>query len=104
MTESPRVAADKPVSGDRPIQLTLVTSSGCHFCRDADRLLDSLVQNFPISVERIDLASAEGTDLARRFRVPFPPVLLVDGEYHGHGRISERKLTRALARLVDREE
>ena len=100
---SPTAAGD-PVSGARGIQLTLVTSAGCHFCRDADRLLDRLGQRFPLHIDRIDLTSAEGAALARRFRVPFPPVLLIDGEYHAHGRISERKLTRALTGLIDRED
>ncbi len=95
----------RPTSGKpHQIQVTVVTSAGCHFCREADRLLDDLERRYPLRVERIDLTSPEGSAIARRFRVPFPPVLLIDGEYHGHGRISERKLTRALARLVDGEE
>lgn len=86
------------------IRVTVVTSAGCHFCREADRLLDQLGRRFPLRVERFDLADPQGAAIARRFRVPFPPVLLIDGEYHGHGRISERKLTRALTRLVERED
>ena len=88
----------------QPIRVVLVTSAGCHFCREVDRLLDKLQRTFLLSIERIDLTSVEGTAIARRWRVPFPPVLLIEGEYHGHGRISERKLTRALTRLIDQEE
>jgi hypothetical protein len=29
-----------------------------------------------------------------RWRVPFPPLLLIDGELFGYGRISARKLRR----------
>ncbi len=99
------IPTEDPGSG-RPhqIQVTVVTSPGCHFCREADLLLDNLKERYPLRVETIDLTSPEGSAIARRFRVPFPPVLLIDGEYHGHGRISERKLTRALNRLVDEEE
>lgn len=103
-TASSPAPAGQPASGNRSIHLKLVTSAGCHFCREADQLLDNLGQRFPLSIERIDLTSPEGVELARRFRVPFPPVLLIDGQYHAHGRISERKLTRALTRLVDGEE
>lgn len=107
MTGTSSVPAGETARGASParcIKVTLVTSAGCHFCREADRLLDNLKQRFPLSIERIDLTSTEGAALARRFRVPFPPVVLIDGEYHGHGRISKRRLTRALSRLVDGEE
>ena len=55
--------AGDPAAGARNIQLTLVTSAGCHFCRDADRLLDRLGQRFPLHIDRIDLTSAEGAAL-----------------------------------------
>lgn len=95
----------QPVSTADPrhIEVLMVTSAGCHFCREADRVLEALGKRFPLTVERIDLASEQGAAIARRWRVPFPPVLLIGGEYHGHGRISERKLTRALTRLTDGE-
>lgn len=103
MTEGSHLPHDGPAPGAtaRRIDVVLVTSEGCHFCREADRLLDELGKRFPLTIERVDLTSARGAEIARRWRIPFPPVLLVDGEYHGHGRISERKLTRALTRLVD---
>ena len=107
MTDTASVPADDPHAGalsTRPIQVTLVTSTGCHFCREADQLLEQLQEVFPLRIERKDLNGAEGAAIARRWRVPFPPVLLLDGKYHGHGRISKRKLTRALTRLIDQED
>ena len=103
-SRSPEPAAKPSRSEQCPIEVMLVTSAGCHFCREADQLLEKLRHRFPLRVERIDLTDSKGAAVARRFRVPFPPVLLIDGEYHGHGRISERKLTRALTRLVERED
>ena len=107
MTGRVSVPADETANGaaaTQPIRVVLVTSTGCHFCREADRLLEKLQQTFLLSIERIDLTSVEGATIARRWRVPFPPVLLLEGEYHGHGRISERKLIQALTRLIDQEE
>ena len=104
-TQIPLVRVGDPIAASpRPVQVLLVTSSGCHFCREVDHLLEKLGQRFSLEVERIDLASERGSAIARRWRVPFPPVLLIEGEYHGHGRISERRLTRDLTRLIDREE
>lgn len=77
-------------------EITFVTSEGCHFCNDAKALLDDLTIRFQLEISEIDLTSAEGRAIASRWRVPFPPVILINGEYHGHGRISARKLIRAL--------
>ena len=104
MTGRVSVPVGETAAATEPIRVVMVTSTGCHFCREADRLLDKLQQTFLLSIERIDLTSVEGAAIARRWRIPFPPVLLIEGEYHGHGRISERKLTQALTRLIDQEE
>jgi len=85
-----------------PISITFVTSSGCHFCSDARALLDELDSRFTLDISEIDLASAKGMGIVRRWRVPFPPVVLIEGRYHAHGRISARKLTKALTELAEK--
>ena len=45
----------------------------------------------------VDLDSPAGRAALARWRVPFPPIVLVDGSLFGYGRISERKLRAALA-------
>jgi glutaredoxin len=83
-------------SSRRTVEVVLVTAPRCHFCTDASDLLQSLSDRYHLSVNKIELESAEGVEIATRFAVPFPPVLLIDGVYFGHGRISRRKLVRAL--------
>ncbi len=80
----------------RPVEVVLVTASRCHFCTDAGKLLDDLGGRYPLAVREVELESDEGVAIVTRFRVPFPPVLLLNGAYFGHGRISRRKLTKAL--------
>ncbi|GMR02459.1 MAG: hypothetical protein BMS9Abin20_0795 [Acidimicrobiia bacterium] len=87
----------------RAIGVILVTSPRCHFCNDAQKLLEDLASLYPLSVQRIDLETDQGVAIAARFRVPFPPVLLINGVYFGHGRISRAKLTRALDAVVATE-
>jgi len=89
---------DRTRSDRRTVEVVLVTAPRCHFCDDAT--LDDLRDRYPISVRKVELASDEGTSIAARFRVPFPPVLLIDGAYFGHGRISRRKLVKALDSAV----
>ncbi len=82
-----------------PIRITLVTSPGCHYCDDAKEMLESLGKSLPIAVDLIPLSSNTGRDLVVKHRVPFPPVLLIDGSFFGHGRISRRKLEQRLGEL-----
>lgn len=80
----------------------LVTSAGCHYCGHARELLDRLRAEFPMDVTEVDLASPEGAAAQRRWRAPYPPLLLIDGEFLGYGRISERKLRKMLgSRLAE---
>lgn len=76
----------------RTIHAVVVTSPGCHFCDNAIRLLDELAETSPLQIETVPLSSEQGRSLLVRHRVPFPPILMIDGEFFGYGRISRRKL------------
>lgn len=79
------------------IDALLVTSPGCHYCDDALDLLAELARAMPMTIKTIPMASDEGRSLIVRHRVPFPPILMINGELFGHGRISRRKLEARLA-------
>lgn len=94
-------AGETIVEGRRPFEAVLVSAPACHLCRDAAELLGSLAESYSLHVVEVDGQSPEGRALITRCRPPFLPVLLIDGEYFGHGRISRRKLEGHLARLQD---
>jgi glutaredoxin len=75
-------------------EVTLITSEGCHYCEHAREVLDSIRVDHPLEVTEIALESEIGQSALARWRVPFPPLLLIDGELFGYGRISARKLRR----------
>ncbi len=79
------------------ISIVLVTSPGCHFCNDASMLLDELKDTYQLLVETVPMASEHGRSLVVRHRVPFPPIVMIDGDFFGYGRISRQKLEAALA-------
>lgn len=81
------------------IPVVLVTAPGCHLCAHARSVLAELGHDYPMDTSEVDGDSLAGTGLLSRFRPPFLPLLLVDGRPFGHGRISQRKLERHLARL-----
>ena len=83
------------------VDVLVVTAPGCHFCEDATRLLDNLAELRPLNVRTVPLASEEGRYLVVKHRVPFPPIVLIDGDYFGYGRISERKLKAHLMKFTN---
>jgi glutaredoxin len=79
-----------------PAQITLLTQTSCNMCTHAKTVLHRLEQEYRLSVQELDLASADGQQLAARAGVMFAPGLLLDGQMFSFGRVSERKLRRAL--------
>ncbi|MEX1207900.1 MAG: hypothetical protein WEE36_04725 [Acidimicrobiia bacterium] len=96
MTEPSR---DPIVEGGRRVEAVLISAPACHLCHDAAALLATMSGSYPLRVVELDCNSPEGRSVVNRLRTPFLPVLLIDGEYFGHGRISPRKLERHLASL-----
>jgi hypothetical protein len=80
--------------------VTLLTQADCALREHARKVLARVGADHPIEVTEIDLASPQGRDLAGRARVLFAPGILLDGRPFGYGRLSERKLRRALTQLA----
>jgi thiol-disulfide isomerase/thioredoxin len=83
-----------------PVEIVLVTAPGCHFCDETSRLLDEIGEVTRLEVRTVPLSSDEGRGLLARYRVPFPPIMLVEGVFFGYGRISRRRLESHLAGLT----
>jgi len=78
-------------------RVTLLTKADCGLCEQAKAVLARVAADTPLEVETVDLASDRGRALAEEAGMAFPPGVLLDGEAFSHGRLSERKLRRALA-------
>ena len=74
----------------------LLTKDECHFCDEAKRVLARFADDGQIAFREVRLDSEEGRQLAANAGVPFPPVVFLDGAYFSYGRLSERKLRKAL--------
>jgi glutaredoxin len=77
-------------------RITLLTKSDCELCDHAKEILDRLTTQIPLIVETVSLESGEGQRMAEQCKLLFPPGVLIDGEPFSWGRLSERKLRRAL--------
>ena len=82
------------------IGITLLTQDGCGLCEHAKQVLARVGGDHRLEVTEIDLASEHGQSLAARAGVLFAPGVLVAGRPFGYGRLSERRLRRALGRLA----
>ncbi len=84
-------------------RITLLTKADCGLCEQAKAVLARIAADTPtIEVEAVDLSSERGRALAEQAGMAFPPGVLVDGEPFSYGRLSERKLRRALASAAGR--
>ena len=81
-----------------PRQITLLTQTDCHLCEHAKQVLTRVREDHPLEVEEIDLDTDTGRKLATEAGVMFAPGVLLDGRPFGFGRLSERKLRKALTR------
>ena len=81
-------------------RITLLTKSDCQLCEHAKQVLARVACDVPITVEEIDFASETGRRLAAGAGMLFAPGVLLDGQPFGYGRLSERKLRKALTRTA----
>lgn len=79
-------------------RVTLLTKGDCDLCEHAKAVLARISADSPdVVVESVDLDSDAGRRLAERSGMAFPPAVLLDGRPFSYGRLSERKLRRAIA-------
>jgi alkyl hydroperoxide reductase subunit AhpF len=86
------------------VQITLVHAPACHFCDDAQAVLDTLSGSYPLHVERVEVTSPRGQQLAGTHRAGMMPLVLVNGRYFSSGRLPRGKLVALLDELASGQE
>ena len=79
-------------------RVTLLTQPDCGLCEHAKHVLATVGRDHPLTVTEIDLTGAAGRALGERAGVLFAPGVLIDDEPFSYGRLSERRLRKALGR------
>ena len=77
-------------------EVVLLGKADCDLCEQAKQTLAQLCGEYELSVREVALESEEGARLALEAAAPFPPVVFLNAEPFSYGRLSERKLRKAL--------
>ena len=80
----------------RARRVLLLTQDDCAFCDQAKDVLGRVAADVALDIEEIGLGTERGSELARGSGLLFAPGVFVDGAFFSHGRLSEKKLRRAL--------
>lgn len=70
-----------PRGSGAPAEVTVVVSTGCHFCADAEDALAGMAGEFPIHVNRVAALSPQGMDLMQEHRASMSPLVLLDDSF-----------------------
>lgn len=97
---TPGVTNVAAAPGVTNVTVTVVQTSGCHFCAEAEESLAVLAARYPFYVSVVDLESPEGVLLTRLHRPAMNPLVLVDGRFFSAGRLPRKKLTALLDRAT----
>jgi len=84
------------VTNSNPARITLRSQDNCGFCERAKQVLARVGVRYPLQIIEISLDSPEGQAIAASAGILFAPGVLVDDQPFSFGRLSERKLLRAL--------
>ena len=77
-------------------EVVLLTKEDCAFCAQAKDVLARLQPEFDLRLREVPLESDEGKALAAGSGALFPPVLVLNGRPLFYGRLSEKRLRKAL--------
>jgi len=77
-------------------KVVLLTKEDCDLCDQAKAVLQRIRSELDLDLREGRIEPEEGTRLAMKSGVPFPPVVFLEGRTFSYGRLSERKLRKAL--------
>ncbi len=80
-------------------EITLLTKEHCRSCDHAKNVLERVRADYRLTITQLDLTSEQGEALAVEATIMFAPGVLLDGKPFSYGRLSERKLRKALDRV-----
>lgn len=81
----------------RSPRVTLLVTTGCHFCEDARTELAARADGGVLELSVVSIESDAGKELQATHRPSMLPLVLIDGKPFSIGRLPRRKLDKTLA-------
>ena len=98
MNTSHYAQASAKADGTLAPTVTLLVTTGCHYCEDARDELTTRADRGDLEFNVVSVDSEQGRALQATHRPSMFPLVLLDGQPFSIGRLPRRKLDRALAR------
>ena len=98
MNTSPETQAHAKTDVILAPTVTLLVTTGCHYCEDARGELTARAERGDLELTVVSVDSKQGRALQATHRPSMFPLVLVDGQPFSIGRLPRRKLDRALTR------
>ena len=99
MNTSPEAQAHAKTDVTLAPTVTLLVTTGCHYCEDARGELTARAERGDLKLTVVSVDTEQGKALHATHRPSMFPLVLVDGKPFSIGRLPRRKLDRALASL-----
>lgn len=97
MINSPQAQAHAKTDVTLAQTVTLLVTTGCHYCEDARGELSARAERGDLELVVVALESESGLALQATHRPSMFPLVLIDGEPFSVGRLPRRKLDKALS-------
>jgi glutaredoxin len=95
---SPQAQAHAKTNVTLAPTVTLLVTTGCHYCEDARGELTARADVGELELEVVSVDSQQGRALQAVHRPSMFPLVLIDGDAFSVGRLPRRKLDKTLAR------
>jgi glutaredoxin len=74
------------------INITLLTSPGCHTCETVKDILNNLEPEYDLEIEEIDVTTDKGQKLAKEHNITSAPGIIINDEFFSSGSVTEDQL------------
>lgn len=74
------------------ITITMVSTEGCHTCKEVKETLNKLTSEYDLSINEVDATTDKGQELIKKHNISSSPGLIINNEFFSSGKVTEKQL------------